>query len=274
MLENKKINLDLPVDAYDAQGNPKEKAMGISEDNSTEVSQTEEKKEVVLEKKDKENEDEQRVPYSRFNKVRERAEQAEEEAAEARRLLREVQSQQMISRETSSSSYEEDYARDLKRLYGDTPVSNEIIHLNLKHQRAMEERAEQRAIAAIERKQQNEVRALTQNENVIDARLGELAEKLGRDLTEKEESSLLEIVDEYTPTGTDGRYIGEIIPFDKAWEVHELRQNKATSKRSKNPALFASNTRSEGEASGEVEKANSNFNPLNWKSLYDRIGKN
>lgn len=274
MLEGKNINLDLPVGAYDAEGNLKEKPESVSEENSPEVSQT--KEEVVVEKKTVEKEeDEQRVPYSRFNKVRERAEQAEQDAENARRLLREAQAQQYVSRETSShSSYEEDYAREIKKLYGDTPVSNEIISINLKHQRGIEERAERRVIEAIERKQQNEVRALAQNENVIDTRLEQLADKLGRELTEKEESALLEIVDEYTPTGDDGRYIGEILPFDKAWEVHELRQSKLASKRTKNPALFASNTRSEGEASGEVEKSNSNFNPLNWKSLYDRIGRN
>lgn len=272
MLEKKEINLDLPVDAYDAEGNLKEKPLNISEEDSTEVSQTKEKE--VVEKK--EEDEEQRVPYSRFSKIRERAEQAEQEAEEARELLRAALSRkQEVSQEShATSSYDEDYAREVKRLYGDTPEAQEIIAIQTRQMRAIEERAERRALDAVARMRESETQALTQNENVIDQRLARLEDSIGRELSEKEMDAVLSIVDEYTPTGEDGKYLGEILPFDKAWEVYELRQEKQSlsSKKNRSAALAASNTRSHGEPS-ETRQANTDFDPRNWNSLYNRIGR-
>lgn len=262
-----KINLDLPVEAYDKDGNLKEKAEPVLEEDSTKVPQTEEK--TVVDKKDEE--DEQRVPYSRFSKVRERAEASEQDAEEARQLLRDMQARSEVSRVTPSSSYEEDYAREVKKLYGDTPVAEEIIKINLRREQEVYERAEQRALEAIDRRQRGEVQAIAQNENILDSRLESLSDQLGRQLTNKEEAALLEIVDEFTPVGQDGKYAGEIMPFEKAWEVLELRQTQASRTRPRNPAIIASGSKSQGEPNGDVQEKNNNFNPLNWKSLYDRI---
>lgn len=271
LLNGKNIDLDLPVDAYDTEGNLKEKPEGVSAEPSAEASQA---KETVIEKK--EEEEEQRVPYSRFDKVRKEREEAIREAEEARTLLRELtDARKEVSRETpSSSSYEEDYAREVKKLYGDNSVAQEIINLNLKHQKEMDERAERRALEAIDRRQSSETRALAQNEEVVKSRLEELTEKIGRELTENEEDAVLDIVDEYTPTGEDGKYLGEILSFDKAWEVYELRQQKqaSTSKRSRSAALIAGSSRSQGEPSdSSTAEQNKNFNPRNWSSLYDRL---
>lgn len=270
LLNGKEINLDLPVDAYDTEGNLKEKSEGVSVESSAEASQA---KETVVEKK--EEGEEQRVPYSRFDKVRREREEAIREAEEARTQLKELtESRKEVSRETSSSSYEEEYAREVKKLYGDTPVAQEIIELNLKHQKAIEDRAERRALEAVDRRQSSETKALAQNENVIESRLEELTDKIGRELTENEEDAILEIVDEYTPTGEDGKYLGEILSFDKAWEVYELRQQKqaSTSKRSRSAALNAGNSRSQGEPSdSSIIEQNKNFNARNWSSLYDRL---
>lgn len=274
MLKDKEINLDLPIDAYDAEGNLKEKpSSDISEDKSTEVSQTEDKKEVVDDKK----EEEQRVPYSRFDKVRREKEEAVQRAEEAIEYARSLTAQREVVREASPySSYEEqEYAREIKTLYGDNPAAERIIEINLKHQRAIGERAERRALQAIEARQYNESRALAQNENVIDSRLEQLSERVGRELTEKEQDSLLEIVDEYTPTGPDGKYAGEILPFDKAWEIYEMKQERqaSSSKKARSQAVRASGSPSQGEPSGSTAEQNKEFNPRNWKSLYDRIGK-
>lgn len=271
MLEDKKINLDLPVEAYDKDGNLKDKPE-VSVEPSAEVSQTEEKK-IVEEDK---IEDEQRVPYSRFNKVRERAEQAEREADEARSRLHEILTTKDSERESiPSDQYEENYKKDIIRLYGDTDVAKEIIEINLRHQKEIEIRAEKRAIEAIQRREMEGERALNTNENIIDSRLENLSDRLGRQLSNREESILLDIVDEYTPVGPDGKYAGDILSFDKAWEIHELRQNQniQSTKRARNPATQASAGRSEGQSTSSIEEKNKSWNPLNWKSLYDRIDK-
>ncbi len=280
MLKDKEINLDLPIDAYDAEGNPRKKeAESVLEEDSTKVSQTEEKEEKKPEEKEKEDEEkhveEQRVPYSRFDKIRREKEEAMSRALEAERLLQE-RSYAPRQTETELDPYEEAYARDIKRLYGDNEVSREIIDLNLRHQRAIEERAERRALEAIERKGEEEKIAISQNENVIEERLSNLSEQLGRDLSESEEEALLGIVDEYTPTGPDGKYLGEIISFDKAWEIHELRQSQKaqSTKRSRSAATMAASSRSQGEPHGAQEERDKNFDPRNWNSYYKRIGNN
>ena len=265
--ENKEINLDLPVDAYDAEGNPK--ASSVSEESSTEVSQTEEKK--VVEKEESE-EDEQRIPYSRFSTVRERAERAEREADEARALLKQALSRK--DEEVTSDPYKEAFAKEVKSLYGDNDIAKNIIDIQLKHSEEIEKRAEQRAIEAIKRVQREETQAISQNESIIDEKLENLSETLGRALSPKEEEALLEIVDEYTPVGEDGNYVGEILPFDKAWEVYELRQLKQgqSSKKARSGALNASSSRSSGEPSATAEQ-DKNWSPLNWNSLNDRLRK-
>lgn len=285
MLKNKEINLDLPIDAYDAEGNPRKKeAESVLEEDSTKVSQTkeneeklEEKDEVkVQEKKEEEPTEEQRVPYSRFDKIRREKEEAIARAEELERVLSEKRDYQPRHAEVELDPYEEAYARDIKRLYGDNEVSNEIINLNLRHQRMIEERAEKRALEAVERRDHEETQAITQNENIIDQRLEQLSDKLGRSLSETEEEKLLEIVDEYTPTGEDGRYAGEILSFEKAWEIHELRESQRaqSSKRSRNVATMAASSRSQGEPIGAEAERNKDFDPRNWNSLYKRIGGN
>lgn len=285
MLKNKEINLDLPVDAYDAEGNPRKKGSeSILEEDSTKVSQTKENEEnldekdevKVQEKKEEEPTEEQRVPYSRFDKIRREKEEAIARAEELEKALSERQNYQPRYAEVELDPYEEAYARDIKRLYGDNEVSNEIINLNLRHQRMIEERAERKALEAIERKNYEETQAITQNENIIEQRLERLSDKLGRTLSEKEEEALLEIVDEYTPTGDDGRYAGEILSFEKAWEIHELRESQRaqSSKRSRSAATMAASSRSQGEPNGAETERDKNFDPRNWNSLYKRIGGN
>ena len=65
-----------------------------------------------------------------------------------------------------------------------------------------------------------------QNIAIIDERLDELAEMLGRQLTDEEQSAILDIVDEHTPTGKDGMYLYPLLPFDYAWQIYQLKQLK------------------------------------------------
>lgn len=266
MLTDKKINLDLPVDAYDAEGNLKEKPENISEEVSTEVSQTKEKVENT---KEEGGEDEQRVPYSRFKKVREEREQAIQEAEDARQLIRDLSREREAARVEEPSAIEEEIRQTNIRLWGDTPVAKEMTDLQIRQQRA----AEQRAIDAFDRRQNQETQAISQNENEIETRLETLSDSLGRDLSLKEENQLLEIVDEFTPTGEDGKYLGEILSFEKAMEIMELRNTGAaqTTRRSRSVATQAASERSSGDPSADRTEQDKNFNPRNWNSLWSRI---
>ena len=63
------------------------------------------------------------------------------------------------------------------------------------------------------------------NIKIIDARFYELADTLGRPLTENEQADILDIVDEYTPKGDDGMYLYPPIPFDYAWQIYEIKNS-------------------------------------------------
>lgn len=65
---------------------------------------------------------------------------------------------------------------------------------------------------------------LERNIAIIDQHLAELECSLGRNLTEKEEYEILDIVDDLTPTDEDGKYICALIPFDYAWQVYQTKQ--------------------------------------------------
>ncbi len=60
---------------------------------------------------------------------------------------------------------------------------------------------------------------------VIDQRFSDLAVIIERELTEEEESIILDIVDEFTPKKKDGNYLCSLLPFDYAWEIYQARNN-------------------------------------------------
>jgi hypothetical protein len=59
---------------------------------------------------------------------------------------------------------------------------------------------------------------------VIDIQLLGLQNMIGRELTEDEQSTILDIVDEYTPKDKDGNYLCRLLPFEYAWEIYEIKK--------------------------------------------------
>lgn len=64
------------------------------------------------------------------------------------------------------------------------------------------------------------------NIEIIDENFEELAECVGREITEEEQSDILDIVDELTPKNAEGNYIAELLPFDYAWKVYEAKNDR------------------------------------------------
>ena len=66
------------------------------------------------------------------------------------------------------------------------------------------------------------------NMAIIDEKLEDLKDFLkeyyDKNLTEYEESRVLEIVDEYTPKKKDGNYLVDLLPFEYAWEIYEAEK--------------------------------------------------
>lgn len=212
----------------------------------------------------------QKVPYSRFSKVYERATNAEREAEEARQRYQDLLEQRQERRQDTIQEVDtsDPLWKAVEKLWGNTPEAKNVYLAELEKQQIMEERAERKAIESVRYQQETESRAVAQNEETIDGRLEGVASMLGRDLTEPEELAILEIVDEYTPKGEDGNYLGDTLPFDKAWEIYELKQGAASAsgKKARSVATQATSSQSEGEPSGDSEK-NKRWNPSDWSFM-------
>ncbi len=269
------MTIDMDAPAFGASA---AKTEDTSETTTADVSQTEsgESREQGTSAQESVVE-EQRVPYSRFSKMRELAREAEARAEEAEareaRYLESMRSREErgVSHETTSQ-YKGDLPGFWVKLYGDSEASREAYAYELQRQGQIREEARREAIEAVRDQSQTERRVIAANENEIDNRLDDLGSYLGRDLSPKEEDKLLDIIDEYTPKDADGMYAGDLISFDKAWEIYEMRegQSAAAGSRSRRQATALTSSRSEGEPSGG-EREKSDFNPMDWNAYRRRI---
>lgn len=205
--------------------------------------------------------EEKRVPYSRFEKVYESAREAREEAdryrAEADALRT---THQAVIQEQDLPDY-------WVELFGDSDASKKAFKAEETRIAKIQESAEARAIEAFDKRQYEQTARIENNLNSIDERLEVLSEYLGRDVTDDEESALLDIVDDFTPKNEDGSYAGALLPFDKAWDIYEMRQQQANAKtkQSRNAVTSVSASQSQGAPSTE-----STFRPGQWGSWRNR----
>lgn len=194
--------------------------------------------------------DEQKVPYSRFKKKVDEVHEYSQRIAELERVLGEMQDQ---PRESSS---EAEPPAEWTQLYGDSEASKKAFAIQTQREQQLQERAVELAIERIQRQQEEQVSRLAENEEFIDNGLQELADEKGLRLTPKMEEEILTIVDEFSPTGSDGKYLS-MIPFDKAYEIYTLRNGVKTQKTSRARQSIA-NLSSENSA-GESNDSNSSI---------------
>lgn len=260
---NTKIDFNAPAFGPNASKFTKEEES--TADTPTVVPQAEEEVEKKVEAEPSLVEDEQKVPYSRFSKIH-------REKIEAERVAQEYQEKyEELSRRPQTSSKQEPEIGNLPswwtKLYGDNEPSREAYKFELERQSIIKEEARKEAVEAVRNERVNEVRQVNENVSDIDSRLEDLSASIvGRDLTDNEQAALLEIVDDYTPKDRDGNYAGELLPFDKAWEIYEMKKNQSSSARNKsrNAVTSLTSTRSNGEDVSNRSERDKNFNPLNW----------
>lgn len=199
--------------------------------------------------------EENKVPYSRFKKFHDEAIQLRQEAAEWK-----------AKAETKPAERETEIKVPpfWKELYGDSEASQEAWKIQSEQNEIMLSRAREEAKDAYRQERYAEIERQERNVEAIDTGLETLKDFVGRDLTEKEQAAVLDIVDDFTPKGKDGNYTGDLFPFEKAWEVYELKQNsqKAPKKESRNNVASLSGQKSQGEPS--VNEKDADFNPLDW----------
>jgi len=216
-----------------------------------------------------ESEDETKVPYSRFKKFHDEAKQARAEANEWRAKAEQLESRRPAYKEVEES---DDMPSYWKELYGDSDASQKAWQIQQRHEEEIERRAYEagqrgaRELESIQREQ------IDFNVATIDDNFEDLSAYVGRNLTAKEQSAILDIVDDYTAKDNNGNYQGAIMPFDKAWEIYELKQGSAKSSQRKDRDSVAalSGTSSQGETEVQAEQAK-NFNPLARGSWRNRL---
>jgi hypothetical protein len=262
-----KIDLNKPAFGPEAQ-----KATDLEKEPVKE----EPKEEVVVEKtptdevKDEEQ-DPPRVKYSRFKTVQQRAIEAEREAQDLRSRLEKLERSQ-----DDEPVFSEEMPSYWKEMYGESEESTKAWKVEQRRQQEILERAEKRAeesaIKTFQEARVREGKRIEENEGFLDEQLESVTDAIGRDLTEKEKSDLLDIVDEYTPKDNDGNYIGQTFPMDKAWEIHELKQEaqRARKNSSRDRIASASSSKTDGDTSIAAER-DKNFNPLDWFAYKNRL---
>lgn len=160
--------------------------------------------------------EERRVPYSRFKRVIEEREEVSERMKALEERLQSFEAQRESVTDVAPMPPE------WERLYGNSDASREAWNIQLKREEQLAQRAVEEAIGQMQRQQEALVESVAENEELIEESLASLQETLGKKLTTKQEEDILSIVDEFSPTGTDGKYIS-LFPFEKAYEIYSLR---------------------------------------------------
>lgn len=189
-------------------------------------------------------EDGQKVPYKRFKAKL-------DEVKEYSSRINFLEEQLEEIKKSRAESKPEDLTPDeaWTKLYGDNDIAKEAYKIQVKRDNEIAERAVEQAIERISKRESEEIERLSENEARIDESLESLQEKLGKKLTGKQEEAILSIVDEFSPTGDDGKYVS-LFPFDKAYEIYTLR-NKASSaprNQARQDIANLTNDKSDGEA--------------------------
>lgn len=213
------------------------------------------------------SEEESKVPYSRFKKFHQEAREAREEAEKWRLEAERLKNQ------PEPTKYSDELPPQWAKLYGDSDASKDAWKVQQDLNRQIREDALKEAREAVRNERYEEAQRIEDNVGQIDSSFEDLSAFIGRDLTEKEQSALLDIVDEFTPKDRYGNYAGETTSLEKAWEVYELKNNisKAPKTQARDTVAALTGKLSQGGTTAEVEERNKNWNPLNWNGYKDRL---
>lgn len=208
--------------------------------------------------------EEQRVPYSRFKRKVDELNETQSRISTLEQHLLELERQRLESQRP-----EEDVPmpKEWIELYGNSDVSGKAWKIQLQRENQLREDSVRTALQILKDEQIQEGVQVEENEEIIDENLGALSEAIGKKLTPKMEEQILSIVDEFSPTGDDGKYVS-LFPFDKAYEIYELRQSRAGqgTQRARRTVADLTGNASEGEA----ETPDTNFK-RGWDSWREAL---
>lgn len=237
---------------------------------AAETTVVEEEVKPVVPPADETPDEESKVPYSRFKKFHDIAKDAQAEAeywrkqAEDRAAYHDSPQRGTVADDAVPANW--------VKLYGDGEASKEAWQVQQQMNAELLANARKEALDAVRNQRHEEVARTEENIEALDDNFEDLSALVGRDLTDAEQSAVLDIVDDYTPKDRDGNYSGEILPFEKAWEIYELKAQaqKAPKVAARDNVARLSGNATQGEASNKDEQDKA-WNPLDWNSYKKRI---
>lgn len=259
MLDKNKIDLNAPAFGQGAQTLESLSAEPASVEVMPEV-----KEEVVETMENEPSVEENKVPYSRFKKFHDEALQARQEAEEWRAKAESFERRNAPTEDNEMPSYWVD-------LYGDSEASQKAWKIQQRREEEIERRAYEAGQRGAIEMEQKEIERVESNVDMIDENFDELSDYVGRSLTEKEQSAILDIVDEYTAKDRNGNYLGAIMPFDKAWEIYEMKNksSRTSQRRERDSVAAIAGTSTQGNTTDVQAEKDRNWNPLargSWRS--------
>lgn len=271
VLMNENIDLNLPAFGEGSQK--------IAEPKPTEEANAQAEAEAPAEEKVEEEElseeeadaDSTPIKYSRFRKFHQLAREKEQEAQYWREEAERLRSERREV-ELSRSPMSNEMPSEWREMYGDSDASKRAWQIQLKREEQLKAELKEEALRAVREEQEATFARTEKNLETIDDNFGALAETIGRELTTKEESAILDIVDDMTPKDRLGNYAGPLISFEKAWEYYEMKKQleKSPTKTSRDSVAALSGSRTQGEPSKSAAK-NENFDPLDWDAWKRRL---
>lgn len=206
---------------------------------------------------DSDDDSDQKVPYSRFKKVIDERDSYESTIKTLEERL--TQLEQKPKEEVKLEDIQ--LPKEWVELYGDSDTAKKAFLVQVKREEEIEERAILKAIERLEKKQEENLQRLSENEEIIDDNLSSLSEQIGKKLTTKQEEEILAIVDEFSPVGEDGKYLS-LFPFEKAYEIYTLRNGVKTQKVQRARTVVA-------DLSGNQSESGNDESPTPFKRGWD-----
>ena len=223
-----------------------------SEQVETPSDSQEDKQSAVQSEEAEQATEEQRVPYSRFKSKIAEVEQKESIIKGLEERLSSLEQSRIESKPLEDIEVPSEWTE----LYGDSDVSKRAFKVQLQREAELMERATKNAIEQLKQESVRENEMANENAAFIDESLESLQKTLGKKLTNEIEEEVLTIVDEFSPLDENGKYVS-IFPFDKAYEIFQLRNAQASQKTNQartQVANLAGNT-----SEGATDTSDSNF---------------
>ncbi len=236
--------MDIPQEELDKLNSTEDKGEDFfpdaEEEEAPEVKEdVEEEQETVSSSADEDVvADKARVPYSRFETMHERAIRAEERA----KLLEEQQATKTTDQEVTDP-----LLNKFINLYGDNDEAREAYSIQVEMNNEMVRQSFNKIKEEQAKAEQEQKNSLNQLEQGLD----DLSQSLGRKLSETEQSSILDIQDEFAVKDEQGNYLAPLISTDKAYEIYTLRTSKDKSSKSVARRKVVSLTGSSSDSSSD-----------------------